>query len=152
MRIYPGLGDNKIGWAFGIGLERLAMVLFGIPDIRLFWSQDPRFLSQFQDGHIRKFIPFSQYPPCTKDVSFWLRRDAPWAENDLMEVVREAGGDWVESVALVDGFTHPKTGRESRCYRITYRSMERTITNEEINLVQDQVRSRLAQELGLELR
>jgi hypothetical protein len=24
-------------WAFGLGLERLAMVLFSVPDIRLFW-------------------------------------------------------------------------------------------------------------------
>ncbi len=44
--------DSKSGWAFGLGLERLAMVLFGIPDIRLFWSTDARFLSQFQQGNL----------------------------------------------------------------------------------------------------
>lgn len=38
---------SKCGWAFGLGLERLAMKLYSIPDVRLFWSEDPGFLSQF---------------------------------------------------------------------------------------------------------
>lgn len=48
------------------------MVLFSIPDIRLFWSQDPRFLDQFKSGEIVTFQGYSKYPPCYKDMSFWL--------------------------------------------------------------------------------
>lgn len=65
--------DTQAGWAFGLGLERLAMILYDIPDIRLFWSTDPRFTSQFRAGApFAKFIPYSKYPPCYKDVSFWI--------------------------------------------------------------------------------
>lgn len=39
---------DRIGWAFGLGLERLAMRLYNIPDIRLFWSNDAGFLHQFK--------------------------------------------------------------------------------------------------------
>uniref|UniRef100_A0A915IAZ4 Phenylalanyl-tRNA synthetase domain-containing protein n=1 Tax=Romanomermis culicivorax TaxID=13658 RepID=A0A915IAZ4_ROMCU len=40
--------DYKVGWAFGLGIERLAMILYHIPDIRLFWTRNPEFLEQFQ--------------------------------------------------------------------------------------------------------
>lgn len=35
------------GWAFGMGPERIAMLKYGIEDIRLFYSNDRRFLEQF---------------------------------------------------------------------------------------------------------
>jgi len=35
------------GWAFGLGIERIAMVRHGIDDIRLFTENDPAFLEQF---------------------------------------------------------------------------------------------------------
>ena len=35
------------GWAFGFGIERLAMLRYGINDIRLFYENDVRFLKQF---------------------------------------------------------------------------------------------------------
>jgi phenylalanyl-tRNA synthetase alpha chain len=101
------------------------MVLFNIPDIRLFWSDDPRFLSQFRPGQITQFKPYSKYPPCYKDMSFWLPpatvaieagSDAggggdgvekvqegrkEFHENDYCEIVREVAGDLVETVTLV---------------------------------------------------
>jgi phenylalanyl-tRNA synthetase alpha chain len=137
-------------WAFGIGLERLAMILFDIPDIRLFWSQDPRFLSQFFSGDIRtKFKPFSKYPALYKDISFWINDD--YHELDFMEVIREVCGDLVENVELIDEFTS-KIGKKSKCYRILYRSMERTLLGEEIEILQKNLASSLSTKLNLVIR
>jgi phenylalanyl-tRNA synthetase alpha chain len=63
-----------------------------------------------------------------------------------------AGGDLVEEVKLIDEFTNKKTGRTSNCFRITYRSMERSLTDEEINSIQNQVRDDVQGKLGVELR
>jgi phenylalanyl-tRNA synthetase alpha chain len=35
------------GWAFGFGIERIAMLRYGVNDIRLFYENDLRFLNQF---------------------------------------------------------------------------------------------------------
>jgi phenylalanyl-tRNA synthetase alpha chain len=43
-----GIDSEKYtGWAFGFGIERLAMRKYGITDIRLFFENDLRFLKQF---------------------------------------------------------------------------------------------------------
>ncbi|KAJ9497008.1 phenylalanyl-tRNA synthetase alpha subunit, mitochondrial [Exophiala xenobiotica] len=177
----------SIGWAWGVGIERFAMLLFGIPDIRLFWSDDPRFLRQFSRGKITKFEPFSKFPACYKDIAFWINpspgvaspigaeapstsgvaaaaggnatkaspsetQPAAFHENDIMEVVRDIAGSLAEDVKLVDEFVHPTSGRKSLCYRINYRSLERTLTNEEVNELHNQVERRMASQFGVELR
>jgi phenylalanyl-tRNA synthetase alpha chain len=39
--------EQVSGFAFGIGLERIAMLRHGVPDLRMFWENDLRFLRQF---------------------------------------------------------------------------------------------------------
>ena len=75
------------------------MILFSIPDIRLFWSQDPRFSAQFSPGQISTFKPYSKYPACYKDVSFWLS-ETGLHDNDFCDLVRDTVGDLVEDVVL----------------------------------------------------
>ena len=48
--VFGGVGydpEEFTGFAFGLGLERIAMLRHGVPDIRLLWENDLRFLSQF---------------------------------------------------------------------------------------------------------
>ena len=48
--VFDGVGidsEKYTGWAFGFGIERLAMKKYGITDIRLLFENDLRFLNQF---------------------------------------------------------------------------------------------------------
>lgn len=45
------------------------------------------------------FQPYSKYPPCYKDVTFWLPEEN-FHNNDLFEVVRDVAGDLVEEVTI----------------------------------------------------
>lgn len=92
-----------------------------------------------------------QEPLDMQDVSFWLPEQG-FTENNLCEVVRGIAGDMVESVVLVDKFTNPKTNKESNCFRVTYRSMARSLTDEEVNDLQDKVRETMVKELKVQLR
>jgi phenylalanyl-tRNA synthetase alpha chain len=40
--------EKYSGFAFGMGVERLAMLKYGVPDLRLFYENDLRFLAQFR--------------------------------------------------------------------------------------------------------
>lgn len=143
-----GLPNHK-AWAFGLGIERLAMVMYDIPDIRLFWSNDPRFLGQFESRKVSKFKPYSKFESCYKDMSFYTSPE--YTYNDLCTIARdEDQSNLLESITLIDEFYHK--GRQSMCYRFTYRSMEGTLKNSEVDKIQKAIRKRVAEELKLEIR
>lgn len=150
--------QNSIGYAFGLGLERLAMIIYDIPDIRIFWSQDSGFLSQFNENELHKnfkYKPISQFPQCSNDLSFWLPNELTFETfslNDVYDTVRNIGGDIVEQVVVLDKFTHAKTKRNSLTIRITYRHMERSLTQAETNKIHAEIAEELISKYNVKIR
>lgn len=121
------------GWAFGFGLERLAIISMELPDIRLLWSEDDRVKKQLVLG--QKFKEVSKYPLVTRDISFVVEK-ASFTPNDYFDLVRDVVGDLAEEMALIDEYENAEKfgeGNKSYAYRITYRSLEKTLTDEEVN-------------------
>lgn len=131
------------GWAFGFGIERLAIISMALPDIRLLWSDDERIKKQLVLGN--PYTEVSKYPPIVRDISFIVAKG--FIPNDYFERVREVAGDLVEEVALLDSYENDEkfgADRMSYAYRITYRSIERTLTNEEVDALHKKLEAETA--------
>lgn len=66
--------------------------------------------------------------------------------------MRDYGQDFVEQVELIDKFENPKTKRISHCYRITYRSMTRTLTQKEVNEMHKLISNKAVELLNVKIR
>ncbi len=139
------------GWAFGFG-DRLAMIKMAIPDIRILWSEDSRITSQFKDIN-SKYKEVSKYPETSRDISFVIDKNINL--NNYYEIVRDFAENIIEEVKLVDSYENEeKFGKDKKSYtfRIVYRSPERTLTNEEINKIQEEIREKTKQDLSAVIR
>jgi len=139
------------GWAFGFGLERLAIASMDLPDIRLLWSDDERVKRQLVLGH--KYQEVSKFPPVLRDISFIVLKN--FIPNDYFDLIREVGESMVENVELLDKYENAeKFGPEKLSYtfRITYRHLDRTLTNEEVNKVHAELERRTEADFGAQIR
>ncbi len=139
------------GWAFGFGLERLAIASMSLPDIRLLWSNDERVKKQLKLGN--KFVEVSKFPPVIRDISFIVNKS--FIPNDYFDLIRDIGGDLVEEVELLDKYENDEKfgpDRVSYTYRIMYRSPERTLEAKEVDPLQDKLYSETARIYQAELR
>jgi len=140
------------GWAFGFGIDRLAMVKMGIPDIRILWSDDPRIINQFKDINSR-YKEVSKFPETSRDISFVIDKNINL--NNYYEIVRDFAENLIEEVKLADTYEDEgKFGKDKKSYtfHIVYRSPERTLTSKEINKIQEKIRKRTEQDLNAILR
>lgn len=154
-QVLKNLGlDSEVynGWAFGFGIERLAMVKFEIPDIRIFWSNDPRITSQFKDIN-SKYKEVSKYPAVERDISFVIDKNINL--NNYYELVRDCAENLIEEVKLLDSYENDeKFGKDKKSYtfHIVYRSLEKTLTNEEVNVIHDKIVEKTKSELNAIIR
>jgi phenylalanyl-tRNA synthetase alpha chain len=138
-------------WAFGFGLERLAIISMELPDIRLLWSTDERVKKQLHMG--TKFVEVSKYPPVIRDISFIVPKS--FSPNDYFDLVRDIAGDLVEQVELIDSYENDErfgADKKSYAYRIIYRSSDRTLTNEEVDVLHKKIEAETAKEFQATVR
>ncbi len=137
-----GVDSTKwTGWAFGLGLERLAIISTKLPDIRLLWSNDERVKKQLVLGNVYKEV--SRYPAVIRDISFIVPKT--FSPNDYFDLVRDVLGDMAEEVALMDEYENDaKFGadKKSYAYRVTYRSLDKTLTDDEVNTMHKELETK----------
>lgn len=139
------------GWAFGFGLERLAIIGMKLPDIRLLWSKDERVVKQLKLGNVYNDV--SKFPAIVRDISFIVKND--FIPNNYFDLVRDTIPNLVEEVALIDKYENESkfgAGNISYAYRITYRSIDRTLTNEEIDIQHKKLEAVTVSEYGAKIR
>lgn len=139
------------GWAFGFGLERLAIISMSLPDIRLLWSNDLKIKNQLRLGN--KYVPVSKYPSIMRDISFVVGSD--FVPNNYFDLIRDAGGDLVEEVKLIDKYEDAeKFGKNkiSYTYRIVYQSYHRTLLSAEVDEIQKKIYYQTANQFNAEIR
>lgn len=147
-----GIDSTKwTGWAFGLGLERLAIISTQLPDIRLLWSNDERVKKQLVLGNIYKEV--SRYPAVIRDISFVVSKT--FSPNDYFDLVRDVLGDMAEEVALMDEYENDaKFGadKKSYAYRVTYRSLDKTLTDDEVNTMHKELETKTTEVFGATIR
>jgi phenylalanyl-tRNA synthetase beta chain len=96
--------------------------------------------------------PLPRYPSVTRDIAMVVDEDFP--TDAIGGEVRALGEPLIESVRLFDCYRGAPIadGRKSLAYTIAYRAPDRTLTDDEVNALQERLRRHLAGRFALELR
>ena len=99
-----------------------------------------------------RYSPVPRYPAIEKDIALVVDKDLQVGE--LEEIIKKYGKKNLESVKLFDIFIGDQVGenKKSVAYALTFRASDRTLTDEEVNKIQDKILTQLEIEAGAKLR
>jgi phenylalanyl-tRNA synthetase beta chain len=101
-------------------------------------------------GQYQMFQPIPRFPSTIRDMALVV--DTGISNRQIVDIIK--GFSLVREVILFDVYTGKQVtaGKKSLAYRLVYQSAEHTLTDEDVNKVQEKILSRLAKELGATLR
>ena len=98
----------------------------------------------------KMFQPISRFPAVVRDMALVV--DAGVTNEQVQAIMR--GFPLVSDIALFDLYSGEQlpAGKKSLAYRISYQSPKHTLTDDEVNKVQQQILDKLSKQLGATLR
>ena len=141
------VAGNKLGV---IGeLHPKVLEAFAISGAVYLFEIDMTALLSLTAGH-KRFQPIPRFPSVVRD--FALVVDAKIAHQRVLDIINSF--PLVKQVTLFDVYSGEQVppGKKSLAYSITFQSPNHTLTDEEVNKVQQQILDKLSSELGATLR
>lgn len=98
------------------------------------------------------YNPLPKYPATTRDIAL-LVKDEVFVKQ-IEDIIKANGSDILESYQLFDVYkgAQIEEGHKSIAYSITYRSKDKTLTDEDVAKVHDKIVSELSEKLNANLR
>jgi phenylalanyl-tRNA synthetase beta chain len=131
-------------------------------DLKIHGIKTPVFYAEIAlDGWLarvpqpERYQPVPAFPPIRRDLAVVLPKSVPAAKVE--ETIHSAKAPHLESVQLFDLFRDPKgekipADQKSLAYALTYRAVNKTLTEKEVNDAHDLVRRKLVADLACSFR
>ena len=101
----------------------------------------------------RRMTPLPKYPPSLRDLAVVVASGR--TNGQVEEVIRQAGGEWLESVNLFDVYEDSAlraSGEKSLAYSLVFRRPDATLTDEQASEAVERILQSLGDRLGARLR
>ena len=97
-----------------------------------------------------KYKETSKYPSIKKDVAFIVDNEV--TNKELEDVIKKAGGRLLDNIDIFDIYRDIKPGKKSMAYNLTFKDDTRTLSDEEVMEVFNNIIDKVTKELNAELR
>lgn len=144
------VGRKKVGCCGKVSDE--AVSRFGIRQAEVFFAQlDLEDIYGFPAKKI-SYTSVAEFPGIMRDVSLAVAQEATFEE--VVSIVREFGSAYLKQIDFKEVYLGDKIpqGQRGLVFSVLYQSCQRTLTEEEIQEVHDQVCQKLVERLGATLR
>jgi phenylalanyl-tRNA synthetase beta chain len=143
------LEGEKIG-ALGELLPEVANA-FELPPGVFIFELDLPLVAKKVRGEIA-FTPLPRFPSVTRDVAITI--DAGTSAEAIVAIMKGVDNQYIESIEVFDCYQGDSIpiGKKGLAFRISYRSLDRTMTDEEVNQFHQEVLEQLQKVPGLAIR
>jgi phenylalanyl-tRNA synthetase beta chain len=98
-----------------------------------------------------RYQPLPRFPVVERDLAFVLGADRPPTAAQIESAIRETAGPLLRRVVLFDVFRFPD-GRSSLAWRLLFQADDRTLTDDEVNAIQERIVRQIAETFHVTLR